>query len=89
MAAVHEVAADPAVRPGLRHGVPPALVPQGPAGGEQDVDARGGGALGVHHLAVGEVEGAVVAHQSAGGPLGGEALEHRGEHRGPVGGGGV
>lgn len=85
-AAVHEVAAHPLPGTGLGDRVPPALAAQRAATGEQDVDAGGGGALGVHHLAVGQVEGAAVAHQGAGGPFGGEALEHGREDGGRGGG---
>jgi hypothetical protein len=58
----------------IRHWAPASLTA---AGGEQQVDAGGGRALGVHDGAAGQVEGAGGAQQGAGRLLFGQPDQHR------------
>lgn len=68
-AAVHEEAGDLAAGPGAIHRLAPSFGGEAAAGGEEDVEAGGGGALRVDYSSVLQEEGAAVAEQGAGGPL--------------------
>ena len=81
LAAVDQIAADLAARGRLCDRVRPAVGPQPPARGQQHVESGRIGALGVHDLAVGQIEGAAVTYQHARGPLVSESDEHRGNGR--------
>lgn len=79
---VHQVPAHPSALPGLGERLVPALRVEHAVRAEQEVEAGGVGALGVHHLAVGQIERAALPDEYARGPLGGEPDQHRGEGAG-------